>query len=881
MKFSGLSPRPDTGERIALRFRVNVPTFLPLIPAMLLIGGSGGLSAAPDPALLPFLENHCYDCHDSATKKGRFDLEVLSGNLSDPAAMAAWVKVHDRLAAGEMPPKKKDTPPMEESSLFLNALAQSLGATDQDRAGTEGRSTMRRLNRLEYENSLRDLLTAPWLDIREILPEDGVSHRFHKSGGALDISHIQMARYMQAADEALRAVAATGPGKPQSKITRYYAREQDGMLKKIVFNEFNRSAYRATFPMLGTVAQPELLKGKLPFTVGDENPATRELEALGVTASSYEPIQPRFDQFKAPFDSTYKVRVMAQTFTAAPVINKQGVIDPSRDHTFPGTRDEPVCLYAINARTQRKLGSFDATPDAKVSEMEVILRKGETIGPDAARLFRSRPPGPFRNPLATEDGVPGVAYRWLEVEGPIFEQWPPAGHMLLFGNLPINPNEKAKMEGIVSSENPAEDSKRLLGDFISKAYRRLVTTADSERFLPVIKAALDSGSTFSDAMIAGYTAVLCSPGFVSLEEPVGKLDGSALASRLSYFLWNSPPDQTLRDLAASGKLSDPAALRAETDRLLADPRSERFIEAFLDSWLALRDINATSPDANLYPDYYLDDLLTESALDETRFFFTELLRENLPARNLIESDFTFLNERLAEHYGIPGVKGVEMRRVPIPNDSPRGGLLTQASILKITANGTTTSPVLRGAWILERILGKPSPPPPPGTPAVEPDIRGAKTIRQQLAKHSEDPSCATCHSKIDPPGFALESFDIFGGWRDQYRALADKEDEKAKGFGKNGQPFAFAYKLPVDSTGKTADGAAFSDIASYKKLLLRDERSIAANLANQLITYSTGTPVRFGDRAELENILNRSQKSGYGIRSIIHEIIQTPLLQNK
>ncbi len=852
-----------------------------LLPAAIFLSGSAWLRAEGDPALLPFLENHCYDCHDSVTHKGRFDLEALSGNLSDPTAMAAWVKVHDRLTSGEMPPKKKNTPPEEESAPFLKALTQSLDAADQGRAETEGRSSMRRLNRLEYENSLRDLLSAPWLDIREILPEDGESHRFSKSGEALDISHIQMARYMQAADQALRAVIATGPGKPQAKTIRYYARQQNGMLGKIVFNKFNGSAYRAMFPMLGTEAQPELLKGKRPFTVGKKDPATRELEALGVTASSYEPIQPRFDQFKAPFDATYKLRLLTQTFTAESIIDKNGVINPSRDKTFPGKRDEPVCLYAIHARTQRKIGSFDATPDANVSEMKVILRRGETIGPDAARLFRSRPPGPFRNPLATKEGVPGVAYRWLEVEGPIIAQWPPAGHKLLFGNLPINPPTKAKTEGIVSSENPAEDSKRLLENFLTKAYRRPITPADSERFLPVVKAALDSGSTFSDAMIAAYTAVLCSPGFVSLEEPVGKLDGPALASRLAFFLWNSPPDDTLRDLAASGKLSDPDVLGAQTDRLLADPRSERFSTAFLDAWLALRDINSTSPDANLYPDYYLDDLLTESALDETQMFFTELLSKNLPARNLIDSDFTFLNERLAEHYAIPGVKGVAMRKVAIPENSPRGGLLTQASILKITANGTTTSPVLRGAWILERILGQPSPPPPPGTPAVEPDIRGAKTIRQQLAKHSEDKSCATCHSKIDPPGFALESFDIFGGWRDQYRAISETKNEHAKGFGKNGQPFAFAYKLPVDSTGMTADGAAFSDISSYKNLLLRDERAIAANLATQLITYATGTPVRFGDRRELENILNKSEKSGYGIKTIIQEIIQTPLFQNK
>ena len=223
-----------------------------------------------------------------------------------------------------MPPKKKDAPPAEESSPFLDLLSNSLVAADQARAATEGRSTWRRLNRLEYENSLRELLSAPWLDIRDILPEDGEAHRFSKAGEALDISHVQMARYMQAADEALRAVIAASPEKPEAKTTRYYAREQDGMVKKVVYSEFNRSPDRSMFPLLGTTAQPELLEGKLPFTVGKEDPATRELEALGVTASSYEPIQPRFNRFSAFHNGTYKLRFMTQTFTAEAIVNKKG-----------------------------------------------------------------------------------------------------------------------------------------------------------------------------------------------------------------------------------------------------------------------------------------------------------------------------------------------------------------------------------------------------------------------------------------------------------------------------------------------------------------------------------------------------------------------------
>ena len=845
------------------------------------VGSSLLFAASPDAILSPLLEEHCFDCHDSATKKGKLDLENLPIDFSDPSTVEVWEKVHDRLATGEMPPKKKDPPPEAEKSLFLENLFQSLVTASRERSAAEGRSTLRRLNRDEYENTVRDLLSAPWLDVKEILPEDGEAYRFNKSGSALDISHVQMARYMQAADVALRAVVASSPKKPASKTVRYYAREQKRMRDKIFYSEFNNSPYRATFPLLGTEAQPDVISEKVPVTVGDSDPATRNLEALGVTASSYEPIQPRFDSFKAQRNATYKLRLMAQSFTAKAIMAKNGSIQPSREETFAGMRDEPVSLYAIAGRSQRKIGAFDVTPEANEHEIEVLLRAGETIGPDAARLFRSRPPGPFYNPLATPDGVPGVAFRWLEVEGPIIEQWPPAGHKLLFGDLPINSPERAKSQGIVHSDDPEKDARRLLKIFVVKAYRVPASSSEIDQFLHIIRSALASGSTFTDAMIAGYTTVLCSPRFLVLEEPIGKLDDHALASRLSYFLWNSPPDKILGDLASEGKLSDPATLRAQTDRMLTDPRSERFMDSFLDSWLELRHINASSPDSTLYPDYYLDDLLTESALDETRLFFRELIRENLPARNLIDSGFTFANERLAEHYGIPGVKGVTMRKITLPEDSPRGGLMTQASILKITANGTTTSPVLRGNWVLERILGQTTPPPPPGTPAVEPDIRGAKTIRQQLDKHREDPSCNTCHTKIDPPGFALESFDIFGGWRDQYRSLGGEKKQAAKGFGKNGQRFAFHNGLPVDPTGNLADGSEFTEIRSFKKLLLKDERAIARNIANQFITYATGTPVRFGDRPALENILNNARESGYAIGTIIQEIIQSPLFQDK
>jgi hypothetical protein len=309
--------------------------------------------------------------------------------------------------------------------------------------------------------------------------------------------------------------------------------------------------------------------------------------------------------------------------------------------------------------------------------------------------------------------------------------------------------------------------------------------------------------------------------------------------------------------------------------MLGDPKSRRFVDAFLDYWIDARKVEATAPSATLYGDYDLDDALREAALAETQLFFADLIARDLPARNLIASDYTFLNERLARHYGAPGVAGAAMRRVMLPKESPRGGLMTQALVLKVTANGTTTSSVLRGKWIIERLLGYEIPPPPP-VPTIEPDIRGAVTIRQQLDQHRADASCASCHRVIDPPGFALESFDVMGGWRDRYRAVAEDAAAVA-GRTKEGHPFAFRYTLPVDAAGQLPDGRPFE----FKKLLLGEEERVARNLVNQLLLYATGAPARFSDRAVVERILAQAKARDYGLRALIHGVVQSEMFLNK
>ena len=841
------------------------------------------LPGAPLPApSQAFIEQHCASCHDDVEKKADLDLTALALKPEDPKNFALWVKVHDRVATGEMPPKKKTRPPAAETERFVSTLAATLTEAERSALGGEGRATQRRLNRYEYENAVRDLLGAPWLQIKEGLPEDGEANRFNKIGDALDLSHVNMARYLTVAESALRQVMAQETERPETKIVRYYARDQRSFAARMFFSAFNTRPERATFPALGTKPQPDVRTKKQPVTVGDADPVTREQEAMGVVASSYEPIELRFEKFKAPASGRYKLRLSAYSVWVGAGKLVPGKPDrwwiPDFDDISPGRRPEPMTIYSeLPPRALRRLGAFDVGTEPTVNELDVQLLIGETIRPDAARFFRSRPSN-WVNPLATKEGQPGVAFRWLEVEGPILDSWPSPGHALMFGDLPLRKKEDGGVE--VVSNQPRADAERLLRNFVSRAYRRPVSDAESERFLPVITRALDTGSSFTEAMILGYTAVLCSPAFLCLEEKPGRLDDHALAARLAFFLWNSAPDAALRELADRGELRRPAVLRAQVDRLLDHPKARQFVDAFLDYWLDLRKVQATAPDSALYNDYYLDDLLTESALEETQLFFTEMLRKDLPARTLIDSDFALLNERLADHYGIPGVDGVAFRRVTLPAGTPRGGLLTQASVLKVTANGTTTSPVLRGAWIMERILGMPPSPPPPNLPAVEPDIRGASTIRQLLDKHRNEESCAACHRKIDPPGFALENFDVMGGWREKYRAIAEGVPP-APGIGKGGLKFTFHYAQPVDASGELWDGRKFGDIREFKRLLLTAEEQVARNLARQLAIYATGAPVRFSDRPAIESVLKRARDRGYGLRTLVHEIAQSELFLQK
>lgn len=847
--------------------------------AVLTLAPAPFADAAESEGVRRFIQNRCIRCHGPDIHKGDLRLDTLTADLADPATFAVWVKVHDRLAAGEMPPKKK--PPAAETKAALQALADVLTAADLKRQKAEGRTTLRRLTRTEYENTLRDLLCLPGLPVKDLLPPDGRADGFDKVSDALDLSSVHLAKYMEAADFALERAIARQPSAPAV----YKVKERIFAGPETWFND-------AMVPIRNKKTDPAHVKAVQEAAYENRLKLAEKDDCFGILTCprpAYEP-QLTFGPIESGF---YRIRASVWAFHW------------DKAEVRPARRTEAVSLTANG----RVLAYFDAPPhESKVSEVVCWVNAGERVELAAAGLWPH-----FGDPLTYEG--PGVGLDWYEMEGPFHKTWPPASHRRLFGNLPIirlpkegpSPvpgapprrtflfNSDAHWRGgwkpdlqdpiplaTVFSEKPAADARRLLADFLPRAFRRPVSQAEVARYAQIADRRRKDGACFEDAMHAAYKAALCSPDFLFLREKPGRLDDHALACRLSYFLWASMPDEKLRAAAEGGKLRTDEEIVKQVDRMLADPKSERFVTDFLDQWLDLREIDFNSPDAQLYPEFRPD--LRDAMLAESRAFFRELLDKDLSAANLVHSDFAMLNQRLAEHYGVPGEQGCKIRRVSLLSGSHRGGVLTQASVLKVTANGTTTSPVKRGKWVMDKLLGRPPSPPPPNLPAVDPDVRGTTTIREQLAKHRSSATCAACHAKFDPPGFALENFDVIGGWRTKYRSTGKAGDaaDSARFYGAPpGRLASFRYALPVDAAGALPSGEKFTDIDGFKNLLLRDPRAIADNLARRLLVYATGASVGFADRREVAELIGRAKDKHYGVRSLLYAIVTSSAFRNK
>jgi hypothetical protein len=672
---------------------------------------SASAVAAEVQNVAPVLQKYCFDCHADEVKEGGLDLKKLGTNLLDAGLFAKWERIYDRVLAGEMPPADADQPLIADRDAFVKLLAGQLTAAH----AAQKQTVLRRLNRREYENTLNDLF-GTHLKLVDRLPEDGRAHEFDNVGEALGISLVQMQRYLECTESVLDEAIARTLGPPESKIVRAsYAdtRGAEQWLDKIWLKRDD-----------GTV----------------------------VFFKQYGYPSGMLREANAPRDGWYKVRVTGYafqsdqpiTFSVGGTTFARGVEQPTFGYfSFPPGKPTTIELRAwIPARFM-----IDITAQG-ITDRNNEIRQSGVIG--------------YKGP--------GLAIQHVEIEGPLVSDFPSRGHRLLFDGLDRgeilsrNPNDRLKSFYVpkfeIASTDPAADVTDVLTRVATRAFRRPVTREQLTPYLELFEAEMKQGATFEDSLRTAVTAIFCSPDFLYLRElPHARIAGAAatesywlddysLAARLSYFLTRTSPDDELVAAAASGKLStDRATLLAQTERLLKHPHSARFVEDFTDAWLNLRDINFTNPDGALFPEF--DPFLQWSMVEETRTFFRKLLDDNLSVTNVVKSDFAMLNSRLAEHYGIAGVNGPELRPVQIAPDSVRGGFLSQGSVLKVSANGTNTSPVVRGVWVMERILNQVPPPPPTGAAGVEPDVRGATTLRELLDKHRNLDTCRSCHKAVD------------------------------------------------------------------------------------------------------------------------------------
>ncbi|MEM9481744.1 MAG: DUF1592 domain-containing protein [Verrucomicrobiota bacterium] len=658
--------------------------------------------------------------------------------------------------------------------------------------------------------------------------------------------------------------------------------EEDEAHKEVVFRRLNRSEYsNALQDLLGVTLD---LEDRLP---DDRVPRSFDTQGAALTISdsqmeqyfhvAREAIGQFLDQ-TTPIEKL-DVRKPARQLVQSQMIDVHNVLlglgdtglvsfSSGKPRTYfqnvkiehPGTyrirvsgsayqSEEPVVMMIPTKKGERY---FKMPPEGRTVEVFDFLYPGEMIEPQPFGTINNAGAEMKKVNKGIEDYTgPGLFLGDVEIEGPLEERPSPA--------------YKTLMAGIDRANSGLAEAKTVIERLLPLAYRRPVSAEDKVIPFRGMEDLANEGRSFEDVLRWGVTYILCSPEFLYLHEPTigeeDRLTDHAFAARLSHFLWSRMPDETLSDLATSGELRKPDVLRTEVERLLSHPNATAFILNFGNQWLRLDEYDVTQPDEKIYPEY--DKWLRTSMIDESRHFLATMLKENLPVTDLIDSDWLILNSRLAEHYDIEGVSGDAYERVSIKPDHPRGGLMTQGSILKLTSNGINTSPVPRGLWVLETLLGIHLPPPPEAVPAVEPDITGAKSLREELVLHRSASECSRCHQIIDPPGFALENFDPVGGWRTEYRPLSAQAARKPR--------------IPVDATGTLTDGAEFDGINQFKSKLLERSDQVYHGVAEAILTYGTGRKMSFSDRPELKRLTHEALESNYGFRDLVHAVIQSQI----
>jgi cytochrome c553 len=685
---------------------------------------SGALCFA-EPLLKPFLSAYCIQCHGPEKQKGDRRFDSLAGDPSALDEAEMLQDILDQLNLGEMPPEGKKQPSESELKEIVGHLTKTLKKARETARENSGKAVLRRLNRAEYRNTIRDLFSLNIVDFDPTVtfPPDDSVEGFDNVGEGLVTSDYLLHNYLQAARKV--AEKAIRPG-PRPQMIHYHSEGEE---------------------IGGTI------RGFRP-------------EIARMTIKLRQPLGLKILDKKrgVPADGTYVIRVKALAHHRK---------SRYKDEDLRYNSDEPMRMSIsidnreLGATAHRTIGEFEI-PDQKTIEIEhrVWLDKGFTFhlhwsnGPNGSfkRIMRKVLPkytadaiAPLRNPPEMYIGSgPELHVYSVEIEGPFYDDWPLPGFARYFPNPPEDPDL-----------NYLDAS---LTRLARQAFRRPVAAGELAPYLALVRRHFQENRDFWAAAKFGVRAILSSPNFIYLAEGTsGKLNPSELASRLSYFLWSSMPDSALQ----KANLTQPEELRTQVERMLRDPKSASFVRNFSGQWLGLRTLGEMPPDPEKNRTYYADDL--ESAMrEETRRFFRHLLAGNRSILEFVDADYTFLNAALARHYQIPNVTSESFERVSLQPEHHRGGLLGQGSVLTATSNGIETQPVMRGVWILENLLGTPPNPPPPDVEPIEPDTRGLHTIRELMDKHRDNPTCFECHRKIDPLGLAMEHFDHVGAWRERY-----------------------------------------------------------------------------------------------------------------
>ncbi|MBI3858511.1 MAG: DUF1592 domain-containing protein [Planctomycetes bacterium] len=764
----------------------------PLACAVLLVGLASlpSFSSVPDdPAWRREIGKSCIDCHGPERPKGDLNLESI---LKDEPSLHAptWEKVVRRLRSRQMPPAGKPRPSEEAYGGMLGGLEAALDAAAKAKPEPGSTDTIRRLTRLEYQNAVRDLLALD-IDAAALLPPDESSHGFD-SATTGTLSPTLLERTLSAAQKISRlAVGAVG-----------------------------RSPGGDTFRIPADVTQEERAEGLPPGTRGGLRIA-----------------------YTFPQDGDYDVRVRLMR---------------DRDELVEGLHEPHELVVLVDRRSVKQ---FTVTPPKGEAhghanvDAHLLARLPVSAGPhELGVTFLKKPSSvieTLRQPYDAHFNThrhprQSPAVFEVSVTGPYNARGPgdSPSRRRLFQSMPKAPGEEETC------------AKANLAPLLRRAYRRPVTEADLERILKFYREARQ-GATFEAGLEAALSAILVSHDFLFRVErpPAGQAPGTAykigdldLASRLSFFLWSSIPDDELLDVAERGELGRPEALLKQARRMLADPRARTLATSFAAQWLHLRNLEDAVPDRRLFPDF--DDNLRQSMRRETELLFEEILREDRSVTGLLQSGHAYLNERLAKHYGIPHVYGTHFRRVELDPESRRGGILRQGSVLTVTSYATRTSPVLRGKWVLENLFGTPPPPPLPDVPALDDNaVSATLTGRERLKKHRENAACARCHDRIDPVGFALENFDAVGRWR-----VMDAD-------------------RPVETSGVLPDGSAVEGVADLEAALLRRPDVFVTALAEKLLTFALGRGVNYEDGPALRAIVREAAGEQNRLSALVGGIV--------